>query len=31
MMPEEGLDPDTRIMTPPGFPVFTGDPADFGR
>jgi hypothetical protein len=23
--------PDTRIMIPPGFPVFTGDSADFGR
>jgi hypothetical protein len=22
--------PDTRIMIPPGFPVFTGDSADFG-
>jgi hypothetical protein len=23
--------PDTRIMIPPVFPVFTGDSADFGR
>ena len=30
-MPEEGLEPPTRIMIPPAFPVFTGDSAIFGR